>query len=298
MLGDILLPDVVMKRCNHYFETILPNNSDALTANAIYFGNAEWAREYLDFCHRDANFRARWLAAGGDWTGKVVIDLGCGPGNIFATLGGSPRLLVGVDVAAGSLELAASLGYTAVLADAAHTPFRSQVADIVAINASLHHCDDMGAVLREGARLVKPGGLLITDHDPQLSAWDYKGLAKLMWDARLWVYRAIRHGFHKSGDQQAWGLKTEVHHRPGDGVTQEFFRQTLEPLGFEVRVHPHNHQVGAQALSGSVGPAQWKYRMGNVLSGRDPAAPGSALSLMCIARRVTHPSRTERMATA
>jgi SAM-dependent methyltransferase len=206
----------------------------------------------------------------------------------------SPKLLVGVDVAGGSLELASRLGYTAVLADAAHTPFRSEVADIVVINASLHHCDDMDAVLREGARLVKPNGLLITDHDPQLTAWDYKGLAKLLWDARLWVYRATRHGFHKTGSQQSWGLRTEVHHQPGDGVTKEFFQHTLEPLGFEVSVHPHNHQIGADALKGQVGPAQWKYRMGNVLSGRDPAAATSALSLMCIARRV--PAKETAMA--
>jgi hypothetical protein len=52
-----------------------------------------------------------------------------------------------------------------------------------------------------------------------------------------------------------------------------------------VALHPHNHQVGAAALRGDVGPAQWKYRIGNLLSGRDPAAPASALSLMCIARR-------------
>jgi ubiquinone/menaquinone biosynthesis C-methylase UbiE len=286
MFSDILLPDVVLRRRDLYYESDISNDSEALTANATYFGNAEWAKEYLDFCHRDEHFRSRWLAAAGDWSGKVVIDLGCGPGNVFATLGGRPELLVGVDVAGGSLELASRLGYTAVLADAAHTPFRSEVADIVVINASLHHCDDMGAVLREAARLVKPNGLLVTDHDPQLTAWDYKGLAKLMWDARLWVYRATRHGFHKTGSQQSWGLRTEVHHQPGDGVTKDFFRRTLEPLGFQVSVHPHNHQIGADALKGEVGPAQWKYRMGNVLSGRDPAAATSALSLMCIARRV------------
>ncbi|HEX7865349.1 MAG TPA: class I SAM-dependent methyltransferase [Variovorax sp.] len=287
MPGDILLPDVVLARCGHYLESILPGNSDALTANAMYFGNEAWAREYLNSCHRDAHFRSRWLAAGGEWTDKVVIDLGCGPGNVFATLGGRPGLLIGVDVAGGSLELAAVLGYIAVLADVAHTPFRSQVADIVAINATLHHCDDMKAVLREGARLVKPGGLLITDHDPQLSAWDYKGLARLLWGARLWVYRAARRGFHKTGSQQSWRLRSAVHHRPGDGVTRELFESTLEPLGFEVRVHPHNHQAGARALAGEAGPMQWKYRMGNRLSGRDPDAPASALSLMCIARRTS-----------
>ncbi|MDP9600976.1 UNVERIFIED_ORG: ubiquinone/menaquinone biosynthesis C-methylase UbiE [Variovorax paradoxus] len=285
MLSDILLPDVVLERRGNYLESILPGNSDALTANAIYFGNEAWAREYLASCHRDGHFRNRWLAAGGDWTDKVVIDLGCGPGNVFATLGGRPKLLVGVDVAAGSLELAAIEGYIAVLADAAHTPFRSQVADIVAINATLHHCDDMKAVLEEGARLVKPDGLLITDHDPQLTAWDYRGLARMLWNTRLWVYRVMGRGFHKTGSQQSWGLRTEIHHRPGDGVTRELFESTLMPLGFEVRVHPHNHQAGARVLRGEAGPMQWKYRMGSLLSGRDPGAPSSALSLMCIARR-------------
>ena len=70
-----------------------------------------------------------------------------------------------------------------------------------------------------------------------------------------------------------------------DGVTKEFFESTLQPLGFDVRVHPHNHRIGAEALAGELGRAQWKYRMGHVLSGRDPASPASALSLMCIARR-------------
>jgi len=99
------------------------------------------------------------------------------------------------------------------------------------------------------------------------------------------VYRAIRHGFHKTGSQQSWGLRTEVHHQPGDGVTKEFFRSTLEPLDFDVRVYPHNHRIGAEALSGVVGPAQWKYRIGNMLSGRRPSSPTSALSLMCVATR-------------
>ena len=278
-------PDAAVLRMGTHYEFGSCMASAGMTANATYFGNPVWAKEYLDSCHRDDHFRARWLAAGGDWSDKVVVDLGCGPGNVFATLGGQPRHLLGVDVANGSLEMAARLGYTTVLADAAQTPFRGAIADIVAINASLHHCDDMGAVLREGARLVKPGGLLITDHDPQLTAWDYKGLAKLLWNARLWIYRLIGHSFHKSGNQQTCGLRTEVHHRPGDGVTRKFFEETLAPLGFDVAVYAHNHQIGAQVFDGDVGPAGWKYRLGNILSGRNPSAQDSALSLMCVARK-------------
>ncbi|WP_431130662.1 hypothetical protein [Variovorax paradoxus] len=44
-------------------------------------------------------------------------------------------------------------------------------------------------------------------------------------------------------------------------------------------------QIGAEALSGVVGAATWKYRLGNTLSGRRPSVPTIALSMMCVTRR-------------
>jgi ubiquinone/menaquinone biosynthesis C-methylase UbiE len=285
-LEDVLLPEVSYVQREDYIEVPIQHVTEGLEANAYYFGHPEWAEEYLTYCHRSASFKSRWLAAVGDWTGKVVLDIGCGPGNIYASLQGTPSLLIGVDVASGSLHFAAQQGYTTVLADATHLPFKPHFADIVALNATLHHCDDMASILKEAARMVKPAGLLITDHDPQLSAWDYKGPAKLLWDARLWIYKKIKHSFHKTDDQQSWALKSEIHHQPGHGVTEQFFREILEPLGFEVNVYPHNHEVGGEALQGSTGKSEWKYRIGNLLSGRNPNKATSALSLMCVAKKL------------
>ncbi len=268
-----------------YYEHPIPKPSEAIKANAYYFNNPEWAEEYLTYCHRSETFRSRWTAAMGDWTDKIVVDLGCGPGNIYATLKGKPRLLIGVDVAPKSLELAAELGYTALLADATNLPFVSGFADIVTLNAALHHCEDMDAVLKEAARLVKPGGILVTDHDPQKSAWDYKGIAKMLWNGRLILYKITGHGFHKTNNQQYWGLKCEIHHKPGHGVSRELFNNVLSPMGFQVNVFPHNHEVGAEVLQGEPGKAAMKYRLGNILSGRNPNAERSALSLMCVARK-------------
>ncbi|MGN7204099.1 class I SAM-dependent methyltransferase [Pedobacter sp. SAFR-022] len=268
-----------------YLECSIPNPSEAIKANAYYFGNFDWAEEYLIYCHRNENFKSRWTAALGDWTDKVVVDIGCGPGNIFATLKGKPKVLIGIDVAPKSLEIAADLGYTPLLADATNLPLISGFADIVTLNAALHHCEDMEAVLKEAARLVKPGGLLVTDHDPQKSAWNYKGLAKLLWNGRLYYYKLIGHGFHKTDNQQYWALATEIHHKPGHGVTQDMFKNLLGPLGFSVNVYPHNHEVGADALKGKLGKADLKYRIGNILSGRNPGAKTSALSLMCVAKK-------------
>jgi hypothetical protein len=56
-------------------------------------------------------------------------------------------------------------------------------------------------------------------------------------------------------------------------------------MGFDVRVYAHNHEEGAAVLQGVHGRAEWKYRLGNFLSGRHPDARESALSLMCVVRK-------------
>jgi len=263
----------------------IPNHSPAIQANSYYFGHSEWAKNYFEACHRDDKFKARWRSAIGSWDNKVVVDIGCGPGNLYASLGGSPQVLIGVDVSYGALEMAQRIGYTPLLADAHHLPFIAGFADVVALNATLHHCDDMAQILAEAARLVRPGGILVTDHDPQRTAWDYKGIALFLWQMRLPWYRLIKRGGHASAEEQKWSLAGEVHHKPGDGMTPDLYYQTLEPLGFTVKLYPHNHTVGAEVLQGNYGRAAWKYRFEQRLSGIKPDSPEAALSLMCIAKR-------------
>jgi len=257
-----------------------------LIANQYYFDTRPWAENYFKACHRDEAFKERWLAATGSWDNKIVVDIGCGPGNVYATVGGSPKLLIGVDVSQGSLEMAADLGYLPVQADAHDLPLVSQCADLVILNATLHHCNDMAQVLTEAARLVKPGGLLVLDHDPQCSAWDYKGLAMFMYQVRHLVYKYFIPELDMPSNERVHALATELHHCPGDGVTRELFCETLIPLGFQVNLYPHNHTVGAEALLGQVGsPPHWRYRLGQRLSGLNPNTPEAALSLMCVASR-------------
>ncbi|WP_245411984.1 class I SAM-dependent methyltransferase [Methylocella silvestris] len=259
--------------------------TEAIEANVRYFRNPLWLKSYFDHVHRDAGFRERWIAAAGVLDDRIVVDVGCGPGNVFATLGGRPRRLIGIDVASEALEHARQLGYDPLLADAQNMPLSSGIADLVIVNASLHHCNDMSAALKEAARLVAPGGLLVTDHDPQLSAWNFKGPGKWLWDLRLRLYHWAKIGFHASLEEQSVALASEIHHRPGDGVTRHFFESTLRPLGFDVEIFPHNHRLGANVLHGGWGKADFKYRLGQRLSSIEPDAPEAALSLMCRARR-------------
>lgn len=264
----------------------LTAQSSGLKANAYYFSHPKWTTDWLAGVHRDRELRERWHAVAGTWDSKVVVDVGCGPGNLFANLGGTPTSLIGVDIALGSLRMAADQGYIPLLADAHAMPLRSQCADVVALNATVHHCDDMHAVLVESARLVRPGGVIVIDHDPQLTAWNYHGVGKLLWEMRKPLYRLMKRGGHSAEDnEQEWAEATEIHHRPGDGLTEEFLRSTLEPMHFDVFIYPHNQTVGSAILEGEMGEKPLKFRVGQRLSGIDPASPRSALSLLCVGVR-------------
>jgi SAM-dependent methyltransferase len=259
-----------------------------IKANSVYFGHPVWGRNYLEACHRDNAFVERWQTVIGSWQDKVVVDIGCGPGNLFAALGdrcGQPKLLLGVDVSAGALEMAQEIGYSTVLADAQKLPFVDGFADIVTINASLHHCDDMAQMLAEAGRIVRPGGLLIADQDPQFTSLNYNWLGRLLWNARLPLYLALGRGGHATPEEQHWAQGTEVHHKPGGGVSEHMYHSTLEPLGFDVNIYPHNCNVGAAVLSGEYGKPSWKCYMAQKLSGINTNSSEAAMVLLCVAQR-------------
>jgi SAM-dependent methyltransferase len=285
-LSEFLDPSVLTTYNNGILSSIIPE-TQAIQANRSYFSHPDWAKTYFEACHRDKIFKERWEAAIGSWDNKIVVDIGCGPGNLYANLGGLPKLLIGVDVARGSLDMAQNIGYTPLLADAHNLPLISEFADLVVVNATLHHCEDMKQVLVESARLVRPGGLLIVDQDPQLSAWNYKGLGLLLYKVRLGIiYRFFLRSLHIPLEERMNALATEVHHRPGHGATPHLFYKTLQPMGFQVNLYPHNNASGADVLSGNVGnPPHWRYRVGQLLSGINPYSSEAALSLMCVAVR-------------
>lgn len=269
----------------HIPTSFIAETTPAMEANRYYYDNPQWAKGYFEACHRDEAFKGCWRAAMGSWDDKIVVDIGCCPGNLYASLGGSPKLLIGVDISRTSLEMARTIGYTPILADAHNLPFIDSFADIVTLNATLHHCDNMTQVLAEAARLVRPGGLLITDHDPQRTAWNWKGLGMLLYKIRVPIYRLMSGGKFMSQEEHDAMIASEIHHKPGAGVTRELYYQTLEPLGFTVKVYPHNHTLGVEVLQGNYGRSHMKYRVSQWLSGINPNSPEAALSLMCVARR-------------
>ncbi len=108
-----------------------------------------------------------------------VADVGTGTG--FVAAGLSPRVLrvVGIDSAPAMLEVARenlrALGASnvdLVVGEASRLPLEDEAVDAAFANMVLHHAEDPEAMLREMARLVRPGGTVaIADEVAHPYAW-------------------------------------------------------------------------------------------------------------------------------
>lgn len=98
---------------------------------------------------------------------RRVLDVGGGTGRAsraIRRLGADP---VVVDYSAGMLRRARARGLAALRADAARLPVRDGSVDAVVVVDALHHVPDRGGALREAARVLAPGGVLVVrEFDP------------------------------------------------------------------------------------------------------------------------------------
>lgn len=112
------------------------------------------------------------LAMAGEVRGKRVLDAGCASGSLAELLVQRDASVVGIDLNPRLVERARQrLAGRAelVIADvSAPMPFlESSSFDIVVASLLLHYLSDWGPTLREFARVLRPGGLLlVSTHHP------------------------------------------------------------------------------------------------------------------------------------
>lgn len=102
--------------------------------------------------------------------GDSCIDLGCGSGAFTERLDVFGLRLSGMDISSCLIESARSRGsrISYLVGDIMSTDLPDRAFDIVVYSGVLHHfssADERMAVLREGSRLLKPGGKMFS-YDP------------------------------------------------------------------------------------------------------------------------------------
>lgn len=112
----------------------------------------------------DKRWRKRVVRqAGGDLTGKRVLDVACGTGDLAAVLEKAGAEVVGVDFTLPMLERAPQKTRTVlwVQGDALALPVADASFDVATIAFGLRNVADRRAAFREMLRVLRPGGRLL-----------------------------------------------------------------------------------------------------------------------------------------
>ena len=141
----------------------------AAAAEAYFRANAaEWSQVRSLYVEESA-VEARLLHMAPDAI-RHHIDLGTGTGRILEVFSERSQRGLGIDlsremlaVARANLERSPNLKHLSVRhGDVYNVPLPGQCADLVTLHLVLHYLSDPGAAIREAARLLEPGGRLLT----------------------------------------------------------------------------------------------------------------------------------------
>jgi ubiquinone/menaquinone biosynthesis methyltransferase len=113
---------------------------------------------------QDARWKARLVVAANVRPAQRALDLACGTGDIAFAVAAHGARVVGLDITYRMLQLASRRSSAArfIAGDMTQLPFQSRSFEIVTTGYGLRNVPDLDAALEEIARVLKPGGRLLS----------------------------------------------------------------------------------------------------------------------------------------
>jgi len=93
-----------------------------------------------------------------------LLDIGCGAGNLLLAARKNGWTGHGLDVSENSVKHVRSLGFEVFQGELQNAQFPAQHFDVITAAEILEHLSEPRVLLAEVARLLRPGGLFITDN--------------------------------------------------------------------------------------------------------------------------------------
>jgi len=172
--------------------------------------------------------RAKLKALADQHGNASFLDLGCGTGFVMKSARSYFKQIIGVDISSKMLNQAKKYGQV-IQADIAQLPpqIKNKTFNVIVCFATLHHCFDIQAVLRQAYQVIKKQGCFYSDHD--LEAHFAKNF-KLP----LSVYRVLRNPAYRysqlvKGLDKGLYKKTEYH---SSGLDALKIIKQLKNIGF------------------------------------------------------------------
>ncbi len=113
---------------------------------------------------QDARWKRTLVARARLQPGERVLDLACGTGDLAFAAAAQGGRVVGLDLTHRMLQLAARKSAAArlVTGDMTHLPFGPRSFDVVTTGYGLRNVPDLAAAIDEIARVLQPGGRLLS----------------------------------------------------------------------------------------------------------------------------------------
>ena len=160
---------------------------------------ADWRQSSLGEIVEDLEQRLV-LRLAGDLQGRSVLDVGCGDGTLtLAFARGGAKSVVGCDIDPRMISRAAGRAAQEneqivryLVGDATRLPFVDQTFDLVTTITVLAFVADAEGAVREMARVLKPGGMLVIGELGKWSFWAARRRVRGWLGSRMWRAAAFR----------------------------------------------------------------------------------------------------------